>query len=216
MRWFDIIRFQEQEIQCLLDSIIVLANPDEKTPSHITLRGPYDEAPDSSAIESNIVGSRVHIIGVGNFFNEGQNTVFLRCGSDYIKKYWWKPNFPFNPHITLFDGQSIEFSQKLHSLLSRVKPYFQLTVGSLQTHRTVSGQKSFDLLLNVDFELVSKFTGREVDSSSIRKMPEWERLMIIDRICNNLTWLVREPNTRNHNSFKLDNSPSSTKAYVRL
>jgi len=192
MRWFNVVHFENREIQACLDAIILLANPDEKLAAHITLQGPFKNITDAEKIGEVLKGIKISVLGVSKFFDENQNTVFLECGSDYLRKYWKKPHFKYRPHITLYDGPSREFAEKLFSRLKSHKLFFTLSAGKVTPLSSVSGQKSFDLWFGIDTKEVSRIAGEPADVYQAKSFPEWKRLMIIDRCCNHLTWLAQQ------------------------
>ena len=195
-RWFVLLMIEEGEVRGFLDSIIFLCNPEEKNGAHITLRGPEKERVDEEYLKSirkYIVGTKLSVIGVGRFFNKKQNTVFLRCGSRYLQKYWKKTDYPFNPHITIYNGESRKKAERIYYSLKESSPYFELTVGDVICLASTSGQKSFNLMFELDMEGIRKVIGRENPLSEIRKMRDWERLMLVDRLIPKMKWSAVRP-----------------------
>ncbi len=113
MRTFNVLYVSDNVIRTCLNTILIVCDPSEKTPVHITVGGPNRPRPRPKRYGDSIRRLPVSVLGVGNFFGPNQNTVFLRCGSEYMKKIWDKPDFEFNPHITLYDGDSRDFALKL-------------------------------------------------------------------------------------------------------
>ncbi len=196
MTWFRTIYFQEKRVQSCLDAIILIANPKEKNSAHITVRGPYSKRDDSDKTSSELVGTNVTVLGGGRFFRENQNTVFLECGSELLQKYWWKPDYGYNPHITLYDGESRDFAEKLFQVLRNHKLFFCLTVGKILFSESIRGQKAFDLWFGADLDQIGEITGERIDVQSVNTLPTWKRLNMIDRLCTHLVWLNHQADTR--------------------
>ena len=104
-RMFHVLYVPDGLIADCIDAIRVLAHPSEKHRAHITVRGPYQRASNRlDSVNRSIESSEINIDGSGNFFESGQNTVYLRCRSPNLESVWYKPDYGFNPHITLYDG----------------------------------------------------------------------------------------------------------------
>lgn len=97
---------------------------------HLTVRGPYDK---SQAVKKslqrwqNLIDcAPVVVSGVGAFHNERESVVYLKVQHEYLRRIWWKPDFPvskfgFNPHLTLYAGADKNFATDIHNLLSKQK-----------------------------------------------------------------------------------------------
>lgn len=190
-RWYTILYPEMTSLRSCLDALIFLSNPTEKDGAHITLRGPYDTRGAVPEISPELSGSEVSVFGAGQFFGEKQNTVYLRCDSPIIEKYWRKPDYPYNPHITIYDGQSREFAEKLYTMLKLHRLYMTLTIGEVLVKSSVKGQRSLNLLFGVDLDRISSVVGEPVDLRGADAMPDWRRLAMIDRICSKMMWIVR-------------------------
>lgn len=173
-------------VQRYLDTIIFLADPLEKRPAHITLRGPYQERSDAARNLCDIERTDINIFGVGRFFGDRQNTVFLRCDSKFIKDNWWKKDFPYNPHITIYDGSSRDLATSLFERLRMHRVFFSVLAGECATEVSAKGQHAFDLMLQVDQEIIRSAAGEDINIQSAGNLPDWRRLMLIDRIFVNL------------------------------
>jgi len=192
-RWFNFVFFADPEIQSWLDAIVFFANPSEKNPAHITLRGPFNSKKRAAKVPGSISGSDISVLGTGHFFNDTQNTVFLRCGSDYLKQYWYKPDFGFNPHITLYDGESRDFAKKVLDACNKHRLFMSFEAGPIEIVSSVKGQKSFDLKLSLSPAQIEKVAGQKMALEDVAKMPGWKRLMVIERILAHLTGLSYSP-----------------------
>ena len=191
MKWFQTLYFGDQVVQDYLDAILFLANPKEKDSAHITFRGPYSDNSPERIDASELVGTTISVLGVGTFFESSQNTVFLNCGSDILEKYWNKGDYGFNPHITLYDGCSRDFAVRLYDTVRRHRLYFSVSVGSVQVVKSIKGQRSFSLILTLKPETLTAVGGQPNLLRDYADMDDWERLMIIDKVCTRLTGVAK-------------------------
>jgi hypothetical protein len=120
MRYFGVININDKNAQTFIDGIRLLCASRVKHKAHITLQGPKN---DKNEIKFGSIRRNeqiVYVNGVGNFFSEGQNTVYLKCDLDnngQIKSMLDKPDFGNeNPHITLYDGDNRNFAESLYNL----------------------------------------------------------------------------------------------------
>lgn len=209
-RWFNFVYFADSEIQSWLDAIVFFANPCEKNAAHITLRGPFRSKKKAENIPGQISGANISVLGTGTFFNDRQNTVFLKCGSDYLRKYWYKPDFAFNPHITLYDGESRDFARKLLETCNKHRLFMSLDAGQIEVVGSVRGQNSLSLQLGLSGDQIEKVLGQRVNFSQIPKMPDWQRLMIIERMLVHLTGLAKAHHSRRfETSSAVKNEPTT-------
>jgi len=195
MKWFVVIYPHDDELRAYLDALIFLANPMEKDAAHITIQGPKSSAKNVSSISQQIRGKKVAVMGVGRFFEGQQNTVYLRMDGEIIRKFWDKPNLPYRPHLTIYDGPSRPFAEKIYEILSRTRPWFQMVCGDCQTVNSISGQKSLKLLLNLDKNRLASVMGMPFDVDTIKSMPEYRRIMFMERICPQLNTVARNRKT---------------------
>ena len=174
-------------MQRKLDSIRFIAEPTEKARTHVTVGGPFDDASHVKKPTLQTQGSSLHILGVGSFFSERQNTVFLKCDSEYLKRVWNKKHYGYNPHITIYDGSDRDFAVSLYQELNRQRIFFNVQIGDVELLSTVKGQQAFDLMLAVDWDFIRWAAGRSIDNLSVRHFMPWERKMIIYRMLSRLT-----------------------------
>jgi len=117
MSVFYVLHVKEKSLSDCLDAIRFLCDPAEKQKAHITVRGPYQRKIDIRSVNDKVAGRIVSIDGVDNFFAYNQNTVFFHCSAPVLTTVWKKPDFPFNPHLTIYDGRSTEFAHRLYDIL---------------------------------------------------------------------------------------------------
>lgn len=154
-RYFLFLWVKEPELakRCL-DLAIWVANPSERWPAHVTVAGPYKDR--DSAPTKRVFSSKLHVEGVGNFFDSGRNTVFLKVNSPRLEVVWDKPDFGFNPHLTIYDGPDQDFARKLFSQLESISLRFWLSVTNLQLVTSVKGQSAFNLDIAADWQVLEQ------------------------------------------------------------
>ncbi len=119
-----------------LNSLKILANMQQRTEAHITIRGPYKRRLAKNYIEeySNIISNvKLNIFKVDNFFQYNQNTVFYRCDdNELLRKVWKKFSYNnFNPHITIYDGRDSEWAKKIYDVLRQDFQPFECMIDEL-------------------------------------------------------------------------------------
>jgi hypothetical protein len=133
MRYFGVININDKNAQTFIDGIRLLCASKVKHKAHITLQGPKNDAKEIQFKRIRRNEQIVYVNGVGNFFSEGQNTVYLKCDLDnggQIKSMIDKPDYGNeNPHITLYDGDNHTFAKKLYDLAKTYQIQFQIIVG---------------------------------------------------------------------------------------
>ena len=188
-RTFHVLFVPDGPIASCIDAIRVLTNPAEKHRAHITVRGPYRRRGSRSGKVSRFVeGSEISIYGSGNFFESGQNTVYLQCTARELETVWDKPDYGFNPHITLYDGSSHEFARELWEIVSRHPFGFSFTAGPL-TPLVSSRRDQGGMALNADLDsrLFGEVTGVDLSRMTVESLAKDARLKAIDQLCHYLS-----------------------------
>jgi hypothetical protein len=193
MKIFYVLHIREKALADCVDAIRFICNPSEKQRAHLTVRGPYQKRIDVTAISRKIVGDTVSIDRVGNFFDSGQNTVFFHCTAPELKHVWSKPHFPFNPHITLYDGSSKEFAQKLYNAISPYNYCLKFRAEELEPIHSMKGQESMSLALAFNSKLVSQALGERLSPRTIPSLSEDRKLHLVERLCQHLSGLPVDP-----------------------
>ena len=186
-RVFYVVYFNEQRLQAALDAMRFIANPREKSPAHITVRGPYAQLYNLQRQQRRIFGTEVVADGVSAFFNESQNTVFIQCQSEKLREVWNKPDYEFNPHITLYDGSSREFAVNLLDKLLEVSIRFKFLVDELQPLESFKGQSSSWLRDSFDEDFAEEVIGRRLNAAEVDDMPDKVRIALVERFARRLS-----------------------------
>ncbi len=170
-----------------IEAIRFLANPGEKHRAHVTIRGPYKQRIDIAPINKRFVDGALVVGDPGNFFDHDQNTVFFRCESADLVRIWKKRDFPFNPHLTLYDGPSHDFAVRLFEVVSRYAYTLRFCADQLVPLVSYKGQANMDLRLSFNSELVSAVLKRRLKADDVAALPETSRLSMIARLCQRLS-----------------------------
>ena len=178
-RVFYVVYFRDRRLQYSLDAMRFIANPSEKNYAHITVRGPYQQRYNLSGMDRRIDGTEVLADGVGSFFGYSQNTVFIKCYSEMLRDVWKKTDYGFNPHVTLYDGQSRRFAEMLLQQLHHLTIRFRFIVGRLHPLVTRSGQYSMELSQAFDEVLFAEVTGTHLSASEVDRLSFEQRVALI-------------------------------------
>ena len=188
-RTFHVIFVPDGLVASCIDAIRVLANPVEKHRAHITVRGPYRRRSSRSGKVSRFVeGSEINVNGSGTFFDSGQNTVYLRCAAPELETVWHKPDYGFNPHITLYDGSSQEYARELWDIVSMHTYKFSFIAGPLTP--LVSSRRhqgNMTLKSDLDSRLLREVTGEDLKEATVESLGKDRRLKAIDKLCDYLS-----------------------------
>lgn len=189
MKIFYVLHIREKVLADCVDAIRFICNPTEKQRAHLTVRGPYQKRIDVAAISKRIVGDTVSIDRVGDFFDAGQNTVFFHCTAPELKNVWNKPNFPFNPHITLYDGKSREFARRLYAVISRYDYCLRFRADELEPIESIKGQESMSLAFAFNSKFMGKVLGERIGPDAVPILSDERRLELVERLCQHLAAL---------------------------
>jgi hypothetical protein len=117
-RIFYVFYPRDEHLQQILDAIRYLADPNEKTRAHVTLRGPYTQKRSIPTANRIVENSEIEVTGVDAFLGPRQNTVYFALAAPALQGAWHKPDYPeYRPHLTIYDGDSSDFAKLLWSRL---------------------------------------------------------------------------------------------------
>lgn len=171
-RYFLFLFPEETRVQELLDLAIYVLNPDEKWQAHVTLAGPYTDPrrlPNETEFHR-----KISTLGVGEFRSEVQNTIFLEIKAKDLEEFWDKPDFPFRPHLTIYDGNDAELANRLYERLFEIRMFFSFHVSRIYVVSSVKGQSSLDLISKVNMSAIPELRG--IDISAARRFSIDEKL----------------------------------------
>lgn len=179
MKIFYAITVKDTFLRAYLDLIRFVANSSEKRTTHITVRGPYTQKQTLTACNRKISDKPIFVYGIGNFFKFHQTTVFLTCDAPELRQIWHKKGFDYNPHITLYDGNSSYLAESIFSLFSQYKIDFGFRSSELVPVVVKKGQTNLDLSLVVDTDLLNRFCKLSLKVDTIRNLTDSGRLSVI-------------------------------------
>jgi hypothetical protein len=216
MRYFGIIDITDKNAQTFIDGIRLLSVSKIKHKAHVTLIGPKDNEEQIKKAFPNIRRNYqvVTINGTGNFFADGQNTVYLKCdlkdeNARQIETMIDKPDYGNeNPHITLYDGKDREYATQLFELTQRYPIKFQIIVNESNL-TTLSSTQEYEKFGTDFFDHLSYYSGYQITEYDIENLSTENRLVHI----KNLLSLFKNWNNNNvipNPSFKLINELNLT------
>ncbi len=188
-RVFYVIYVEDKRIGSCLDAVRLLCDPSKRTRAHITVRGPYSRKLGVQHVRrfnKVLQGETVRIGEPGSFFEHGQNTVFLRCESPSLQSVWHKPDYGYNPHLTLYDGDSRLFAEELLAILRSRKLTFCVRSLRLTPLFSVRGQHSFGLKADIEANYASQILGSPLPLRGMEALRPQARLTRVREIWHRL------------------------------
>lgn len=190
MRYFYAVFVREPRTRALLSMLRYVCDPRQKYSAHITLRGPYTrQLPrhELKELSDKVEGSVVDVWEAGAFIGPKQNTVFLHCDGPRLRTLWFKPKLPYIPHITLYDGPSREFAERLISMLREYHTHFQFTTTGLFQLVSAGGQHTFELSAAFkEPELLGIMDETIEGLQEVRYLADPSRLLLVRELCDQL------------------------------
>jgi hypothetical protein len=194
MKYFFVGNLKKGIINKYLNLIKYFADPTHLNIAHITIKGPYNTKQTKIfEKEKNIVlNKKLNVIGVGNFFDFNQNTVFFNCNHDIELYKIWKSNTnrtynTYNPHITIYDNDNISFSRELFNILKNKNLFFEIMIDEFDMYNRTRKSEIFNLTESLDQDILRDvFKQFQVESGDVLKMSEQKRLEIIEYLSSNL------------------------------
>ncbi len=174
-----------------------VCEPGSRSKPHITIRYPIDilEGNDLERYRNLVVPS-IEVVGPEAFYMSGitpktPQTVFVKCASDLLETLSYKPDFPDSVfHITLYDGNSNAFAQKLLALLREFSWHFILPLPENTKLATIEIRKSrrsnkpkLALFPQYTEELFFAITQSQFNTETLLEMADEERLKVIRLTC---------------------------------
>lgn len=180
-----------------------VSEPLSSSRPHITIR--YFE---KLAVPKNYLSTQVDYIdliepgsfGLADEWTQSNRTIFLRCDSDQLVALEHKPHFPASFfHITIYDGDSLEFAKNLLDVLNRFEWRIRVplpkgtTLSQIELKprrsRTTVGRKPHPRYIA---SLFQDITSIKLTRSFIDVLSDSERLDIVNSICEHLQMKVAD------------------------
>jgi 2'-5' RNA ligase len=189
-RFFFVIYLHNENIKTILDGMRIIADPQQRNFSHITVKGPYQTIQRKLLNKDNelIQGKEIKVSGAGNFFMDNQNTVFLKCEERKELFEIWKTKEDktykdFHPHITIYDGDNRGFATKLYDTINTHQINFSFIVDKLELYSSADKAKLFNLKQQVDYTILSSLIGKSIDQNNIDSLTDVQRISAINKLC---------------------------------
>jgi len=190
---FYVIYPSNDNVRIYINAIRVIAEENQRTQVHITVRGPYKKRLSElkeKEYSSLIQGEKLIVNGIGNFFELNQNTIFFECEENLkLKKIWKKTSYmEYKPHITIYDGKDRDFAHDLYNVLEKNFKAFPFIVNELSWLEPKDKEKLelFHLKTVIDFGSLSNELGQSLNLSIIEKLSNVERLNFISILSEKL------------------------------
>ncbi len=150
MKYFFIANFIDNEISNYLNAIKYIAEPTNFSIAHITLKGPFktQQKKQFESVKKQLENKEVQIVEIGNFFDDNQNTVYLRCVEDPELYQIWKSKTDrtyqnYHPHITIYDGKDTAFSRDLYDILKKYSLKYTLKIDEIDLYNKGKKKEMF-------------------------------------------------------------------------
>lgn len=190
---FYVVYPADEIIKLLINAIRVIADERQRSQVHITVRGPYAKklSKDKEDKYSSIIrGEKIHVIGIGSFFSDDQNTVYYKCTRNAkLKKIWMKTSYKdFNPHMTIYDGEDKDYAMKIYKVLRQnfVNFSFQIEELAWLEPKNRSKLELFNLKTVIDFNRVSSILNYNLTPEKVIELDKEERLQFISVLSSKL------------------------------
>lgn len=199
MNVYYVVYIKGEVVADCLNAILCLIKPEVKHPAHITVRGPY--AQEVTMEPFNIQARQIPIIldGIGRFTNPEQHVVFLACNAPQLKNIWWKPDYSFVPHLTLYNGTSQKEADEIFSIANQY--IYRLCLKARILEPLIIGRERRHLRhVSFDEHKISVITQGYISRETLPLLSHHQRLNAINMI---LQYLSRISNVYPYDIIKL-------------
>lgn len=190
-KFFAFLYVEDEETGNLLNTAIAVLNPRAKWPAHVTVSGPFSSR---RQLPRKLSYYRtMDVCGVGQFRSDEQNTVYLRVGTFDLRHISRKPDFGYNPHLTLYDGDDHVLGDRLFYRLKTCIPYMRLHVSRLHLVETGSAQREMHFLFDkLDDALVRQY---DLTWSNIEGLGVSDRIELATNVINRAVHASKGPSS---------------------
>jgi len=198
MATFVIVYIDDEIVGPCLGLIRRVCEPNSASRPHITVRGPVRRLANIPDRDRNLRIREVDILEPGCFeFSDpeaGKKTVFIGCHSEQLTHIVYKPDYPESIfHVTMYDGSSTEFAERLLRVLQTYKWRFKVALPE-GTRLTVIDMKrpgERARVLTSEYEekvrrLFQHISSEEIDSGFVNTLSDARRLELVGSICGYL------------------------------
>ena len=193
-----VLYINEDIVAPSLGLIRKLCDPDSRSKPHVTIQGPMKrERLVNERCNSNET-PKLELVEPGLFTSSGktvqpQSTVFIHCD---LHEQWmqYKPDYPTSlPHITLYDGDSIDFADRLMDVLSKYRWHLHVelptntTLKRIDINRRKRRKSSHPQVYGPKIRAIfRRLTGSELRYDKIITLSIGQRLELVNLICGYL------------------------------
>lgn len=191
-RYFCVLYIPGDELAGCIDAVRFLANPAVKHRAHITVRGPYERPTPVDKLNQMLAGNVVTVTGIGRFVGDRQQTVFLDCEGNRLRSVWWKRDFGYQPHITLYDGADAALAEAIAAAAARFRYQISFVGDRLQWLESKPGRPAVGMSAYYDgwiSDLVRSVTGEWVRADDLSALSQVRRLQLITALLEHLAGL---------------------------
>lgn len=211
-----------------LELIRKVSEPKSKSKPHITIRY-VDVLSDNNLVDYDIKEvSKVEILEPGTFgilndTHQSNKTVFLECEAEELEDLVHKPHFPDSVfHITLYDGDSAYYAEKLFKSVTSIDWSFELCfqepvpISKIEIKKRRGKNNSTfrleDIVYSEDLTvLFYKLTGEHLSYLLLQNLNHNERLAYIEIIVNHISKLTKDYTKLEANEVKHNTKPELKK-----
>ena len=181
-----------------LELVRRICDPESHSKPHVTMRGPVRRRIDTPPKWESGQIARLTLVEAGQFISSNkakvtQNTIFIRCDLHEQADMHYTPDYPTSfPHITLYDGLSRTFANKLLALLEKYSWHLDVHLSSktnLKKIDLVKRKKKSRSTVKYSPRakaLFAELSGMELKKELIENMSDEERLKVTSLICEYL------------------------------
>ena len=180
MKFFHVIYVEVGLRADLLDALRLVCNPDTRQAAHLTVRGPFVQPGVATGLRTRVLGVPVVVGGLATFFESNRNTVFLEARADGLRDVWHKPDFPFRPHVTIYDGEDVDFAARLFRLLAPIPMCFAFVARELCVLATGGNDLPFS------DALLARIVGPGTSRETLRALSTERRLILAEELARRL------------------------------
>lgn len=186
MKIYYVVYIKGEVVADCLNAILCLIKPEVKHPAHITIRGPYTQEINIEPFNTQARQIPMILDGMGRFTNPEQHVVFLACDAPQLKNIWWKPDYSFVPHLTLYNGTSQKQADEISHIANQYT--YRLCLKARKLEPLIIGKERRHLR-QVDFDenKISAITQGHISRETIPILSHHQRLNAIDMILQHLS-----------------------------
>lgn len=182
------------KLRKVLNTLKVVANHNQRSEAHITIRGPYNKkrlsSNDVDRWSKVISNEIIKVTTTDNFFAYNQNTVFFKCGENLtLRKIWKKFTYnEFRPHITIYDGEDTNYAYKIYDTVSEYFIPFVYEIDELSwlEPKDENRLELYKLINTIDIDFTKEILKEELIREDLNQLSKKKRLEYLKLICQYL------------------------------